>query len=66
MRRGFAVDVLACRRCDGRLRLIATLESPEAIRRILTNLGLPTILPRPAPARAPPGHTSDFFEDGYA
>ena len=66
MRRAFAVDGLACRRCDGRLRLIATLESPEAIRRILTNLGLPTILPRPDPARAPPGHTSDFFEDGYA
>lgn len=63
MRRAFAVDVLACRRCDARLRLIATIESPEAIRRILTHLGLPTILPRPDPARAPPGHTSDFFED---
>ena len=63
MRRAFAVDVLACRRCDARLRLIATIESPEAIRRILTHLGLPTILPRPDPARAPPGHTNDFFED---
>ena len=50
-------------RCDARLRLIATIESPEDIRRLLTHLGLPTILPRPDPARAPPGHTSDFFED---
>jgi len=66
MRRAFAVDVVACRRCDTRLRCIVTLESAEAIRRILTHLGLVTILPWPDPARAPPGHTHDFFEDFYA
>src|SRR2546428_724189 len=35
MRRAFDIDVLACPRCGGRLRLIATLEDPGAIRAIL-------------------------------
>lgn len=55
MRRVFAVDVLACARCGGRLRLIATLEASETTRRILRHLDLPTDVPAPTPARAPPG-----------
>jgi uncharacterized protein YbaR (Trm112 family) len=35
MRRAFDIDVLACPRCSGRLRLIATVEDPDAIRAIL-------------------------------
>src|SRR5262249_35509428 len=35
MRRAFDIDVLACPRCGGRLRLIATVEDPDAIRAIL-------------------------------
>jgi hypothetical protein len=35
MRRAFDLDVLACPRCGGRLRLIATIEDPDAIRAIL-------------------------------
>jgi hypothetical protein len=35
MRRTFEIDVLACPRCGGRLRLIATVEDPRLIRRIL-------------------------------
>ena len=66
MRRAFECDVLRCPRCPGRLRFIATIESPEAIRRILTHLGLPTTLPRPLPARAPPGAMDDLFQDSPA
>ena len=55
MRRVFAVDVLACARCGGRLRLIATLEASDITRRILRHLALPTEVPPPTPARAPPG-----------
>ena len=62
-RRAFECDVLRCPRCPGRLRFIATIESPEAIRRILTHLGLPFTLPRPLPARAPPGTTDDLFQE---
>jgi len=51
----FAVDVLACGRCGGRLRLIATLEASDTTRRILRHLALPTEAPPPMPARAPPG-----------
>ena len=54
MRRAFDVDVLACPRCGGRLRLIALIEASAVARRILTHLGLPADVPRPAPARAPP------------
>lgn len=55
MRRVFAVDVLACARCGGRLRLIATLDASDATRRILRHLGHRTEVPPPTPARAPPG-----------
>ncbi len=54
MRRTFAIDVLACPLCDGRLRLIALIEPSGVARRILTHLGLPADVPRPTPARAPP------------
>jgi hypothetical protein len=35
MQRAFEVDVLACPRCGGRLRLIATVEDPREIRSVL-------------------------------
>ncbi len=54
MRRAFEIDVLACPRCDGRLRLIALIETSGVARRILMHLGLPADVPRPTPARAPP------------
>jgi hypothetical protein len=54
MRRTFGFDVLACEKCGGRLKLIALIEQPAVIEKILTHLGLPTEGPRPCPARAPP------------
>jgi uncharacterized protein YbaR (Trm112 family) len=38
MRRAFDLDVLACPRCGGRLRLLGTIEDPVAIRAILDSL----------------------------
>lgn len=38
MRRAFDIDVLACPRCGGRLRLVATVEDPDAIRAMLAAL----------------------------
>ena len=40
LQRVFAVDVLACPKCGGRMRVIATIEDPRVVRRILTHLGL--------------------------
>jgi hypothetical protein len=54
MQRTFGVDVLACTRCGGRLRLIALIEQAAVIQRILRHLGLPDTMPTPRPARAPP------------
>jgi hypothetical protein len=54
MRRAFDVDVLACPRCGGRLRLLALLEAGAVTARILEHLGLATELPAARPARAPP------------
>jgi len=42
MRRAFDVDVLACPRCTGRLRLIGTVEDPDAICQILAALARST------------------------
>src|SRR5882724_12828988 len=38
MRRAFEIDVLACPRCGGRLRLIAIIEDPRVIEAILSRL----------------------------
>jgi hypothetical protein len=54
MQRTFGFDVLACPRCGGRLRLIALIEEAAVIGRILRHLGVPTEIPTPRPARAPP------------
>jgi hypothetical protein len=54
MERTFGFDVLACPRCGGRLRLIALIEEAAVISRILRHLGMPTEIPAPRPARAPP------------
>jgi len=43
MQHTFGVDVLACARCGGRMRVVATIEDPVVIRRILTHLGLPSL-----------------------
>ena len=54
MRRTFGLDVLACPRCGGRLRLVALIDQASVVQRILRHLGLPTEVPEPRPARAPP------------
>jgi hypothetical protein len=55
MRRSYGLDVLACARCGGRLRLVALIDERAVIVRILRHLGLPVEPPAARPARAPPG-----------
>jgi hypothetical protein len=40
LQRVFAVDVLACPHCGGRMRVIATIDDPLVVRRILAHLGI--------------------------
>ncbi len=54
MRRAFEIDVLACLRCGGRLRLIATVEDPREIREVLGALALSAEpVDRAPPSRKP-------------
>ena len=55
MHRAFAIDVLACPHCGGRLRLIATLHDPAVIRKILAHVGVRPSGLSPGPAPPAPG-----------
>ena len=54
MRRAFEADVLACPRCGGRMIVLATIDDPAVIARILTHLGRSLDPGDPVPGRAPP------------
>jgi hypothetical protein len=54
-KRVFAIDIETCRQCGGRLRVIASIEAPAVIERILEHLGRDAESIDPAyPSRAPP------------
>ena len=48
----YEVDPFVCPRCAGTMRILAFIEQPEVIEKILTHLGL-----WPAPAHSPPVHS---------
>jgi hypothetical protein len=58
LRRTFDVDVMACAKCGGRLRVLAT--ERESIQRILAHLGMTTDAPPLVRARDP---TDDLHDD---
>jgi hypothetical protein len=51
-RNSWAIDVLECQTCGGRLRLIPLVDH-ATIKKILGAMGLPTEPPHPHPARPP-------------
>ena len=54
LHRAFAFDVLTCKLCGGRRKVLATFDPGPIATRILVHLGLPTDRPTFAPARGPP------------
>jgi len=52
--RTFAVDVLTCSRCAGRMRLLAMVTQPASVARYLATTGEATEVPRRSPGRGPP------------
>jgi hypothetical protein len=55
LKRAFAIEIETCRACGGRLRVIASIEAPAVIERILEHLGRDTESVDPAhPGRTPP------------
>ena len=51
LKRVFDIDVEHCKACGGKLNIIAVIEEPDVIERILTHLGLCAQPPPRAPAR---------------
>ncbi len=54
MRRVFGIDVLVCPECEGDCRVIACIDDPAVIRKILEHLGRPSGGIELHPARGPP------------
>ena len=50
----YLTDVLLCRHCGGKRRLLTAIHDPESIRRVLIAMGLSTEVPALAAARGPP------------
>jgi hypothetical protein len=61
MRRVFAVDVLECPKCGGKMKILATIHPPEATTAILESLALSPRAPPTAPA--PPRYSAG--EESY-
>jgi hypothetical protein len=59
MARTFALDVLECPRCQGRMKIVTAIESPEIAGKILDSLGISCRPPPVAPAR----HRTDTLGD---
>jgi hypothetical protein len=49
----YEMDPLACPRCTGPMRLIACIEQPEVIEKILTHLGIWPVQAHSPPAGVP-------------
>ena len=57
LKRVFAINITTCPQCGGPLTILAAIEDPAVIVKILAHLGLPTGAPSPAPARI-----DEFFQ----
>ena len=51
LKRVFAIDLTSCPQCSGPFTLIAAIDDPAVVAKILAHLGLPTRAPPKAPAR---------------
>lgn len=63
--RVFGIDVETCIQCGGKMKIIAAIEDPKVIRKILEHMGLDTKPPPLAPARGPPAAESHCNDDFY-
>ena len=70
LKRVFMTDALTCPKCQGRMKILAAITKPEAIRKILDHLGISSEAPRRTAARPPPqaefSGAADLAEVDYA
>ncbi len=62
LRRVFSIDIETCERCGGKTKIIAAIEDPKVIKKILDHLNLPSKPPMIWPARGPPSIATDDFQ----
>jgi hypothetical protein len=60
MKRVWSLDVLECPRCMGRMKIVAAIHHPDAARKILECVGLPSRAPPVAPAASNRHAESDW------
>ncbi len=69
LKRVFNIDISVCSRCQGKVKIIAAIEDPKVIKKILSHMGMPSSAPKLAPARGPPKsdqtelYLQEFFEN---
>jgi len=61
--RVFNIDVEICIKCGGNMKIIAAIEDPKVIRKILQHMGRSTKPPPLHPARGPPKQQHHFEDD---
>jgi hypothetical protein len=70
LKRVFMTDALTCPKCQGRMKILAAVTQPEAIRKILDNLEIQCEAPHRTAARPPPqaklSGTADLDNVDYA
>ncbi len=57
--RVFDIDVTTCPQCSGKVKVIASIEDPKVIKKILNHLRETSTAPTPWPPRGPPVTTMD-------
>jgi hypothetical protein len=66
LKRVFGIEIESCERCGGAVKIIASIEDPQVIGRILQHLGLEDSNARSShqlpPARAPPIGSVGLFD----
>jgi hypothetical protein len=55
LKRVFNIDIETCPKCSGKVRIIASIEDPKVIKKILDHLKLPSQAPAPWPAKSSRG-----------
>ncbi len=61
LRRMFDIDVEKCPNCGGQIKIVAAIEEPGVIKKILTHLGLSPHPPPKSPARYDPFAEADIY-----
>ena len=67
LKRVFNIDISVCPKCKGQIKIIAAIEDPKIIKKILEHMGLPSAAPKLMSSRGPPiSDQGDIFDPRHA